>query len=139
MKKIPYLYNNYSPLKQITMGLDMYAYRTKETPAEEVDFNVKNEEPIHQWRKHPNLHGWMEELYYQKGGAEDSFNCVNVQLTKDDLLKLRSDIEDNLLPYTEGSFFGMTTGEEKEDDLEFIDKALKDIDEGYTIYYSSWW
>jgi hypothetical protein len=121
------------------MGLDMYAYRTKETPAEEVDFNVKNEELIHQWRKHPNLHGWMEELYYQKGGAEDSFNCVNVQLTKDDLLKLRSDIEDNLLPYTEGSFFGMTTGEEKEDDLEFIDKALKDIDEGYTIYYSSWW
>ena len=36
---------------------------------------------LHYWRKHPNLHGWMESLYYEKGGTADNFNCVNLQLT----------------------------------------------------------
>jgi hypothetical protein len=32
------------------------------------------------WRKHPNLQGWMQELYYEKGG-EGEFNCVDLELT----------------------------------------------------------
>ena len=43
--------------------------------------------------KHPNLHGWMERLYRTRGGKEDKFNCVNIQLTADDLQKLKADID----------------------------------------------
>ena len=123
------------------MGLDMYAYKTKAKPTTETDFSTINfnEQEIHYWRKHPNLHGWMENLYYNKGGKSDSFNCVNVELNFDDLKALYEDIKTNNLPQTGGFFFGTTDGTEREDDLEFVDTALKAINEGYTIYYSSWW
>ena len=45
------------------MGLDMYAYKTKFKPSNEVDFQDELEqaeaklEDLHYWRKHPNLHG----------------------------------------------------------------------------------
>lgn len=45
------------------MGLDMYAYVTDETPDGNVDFEVGSLSELHYWRKHPNLHGWMEKLY----------------------------------------------------------------------------
>lgn len=123
------------------MGLDMYAYKTKAKPETETDFSTINfnEQEIHYWRKHPNLHGWMENLYYNKGGERDSFNCVPVELTLDDLKALYEDIKTNNLPQTGGFFFGQTDGSETEDDLQFVEKALTAIDEGYTVYYSSWW
>jgi hypothetical protein len=123
------------------MGLDMYAYKTKAKPEKEVDFGTTNfnAHEIHYWRKHPNLHGWMEQLYYNKGGQADSFNCVNVELTQNDLLDLRNDISDGLLPRTVGFCYGQSDGSEIEDDLQFVDDALKAIEEGDTVYYSSWW
>jgi hypothetical protein len=50
------------------MGLDMYALTTSENiPA--VNFkDPKDIEELYYWRKHPNLHGWMEALYRLKGG-----------------------------------------------------------------------
>lgn len=71
------------------MGLDMYAHYLHDAPAKAVDFEVENYGELHYWRKHPNLHGWMERLYRKKGGREDSFNCVNVLLTADDLDRLK--------------------------------------------------
>ena len=64
------------------MGLDMFAYTTLENPAGSVDFKVGEATEIHYWRKHPNLHGWMEKLYRDKGGSQESFNCVNLQLAQ---------------------------------------------------------
>ena len=58
------------------MGLDMFAYTTSEELAASVDFEVETLTELHYWRKHPNLHGWMEALYYAKGGAADTFNSV---------------------------------------------------------------
>ena len=59
------------------MGLDMFAYVTDETPATPVDFpEPENHEELHYWRKHPNLHGWMERLYEAKGGASGDFNLA---------------------------------------------------------------
>lgn len=123
------------------MGLDMYAYKTKAKPETETDFSTINfnEQEIHYWRKHPNLHGWMENLYYNKGGKSDSFNCVNVELNFDDLKALYEDIKTNNLPQTGGFFFGQTDGSETEDDLKFVEEALKAIEEGDTVYYTSWW
>lgn len=123
------------------MGLDMYAYKTKATPTSEVDFSSQNFQPeeVHYWRKHPNLHGWMENLYYEKDGKADSFNCVNVMLDSDDLDALEYDIKNGNLPQTGGFFFGETDGSETEDDLLFVETARKAIEEGYTVYYTSWW
>lgn len=125
------------------MGLDMFAFKTKVKPAQEVDFEVDSEESeeIKYWRKHPNLHGWMENLYRHKNGKEEWFNCVNVQLNEEELHRLAACIIDENLPETEGFFFGQSYNneEEKAEDLEFVKEALKAVEEGYTVYYTSWW
>lgn len=122
----------------------MYAYRVKRgMVTEQVDFevpeNADDQSVLHYWRKHPNLHGWMERLYYDKGGKEDVFNCVNVQLTEDDLDRLEKSVKNENLPHTEGFFFGESQPEDREDDLEFIKKAREAISEGDDVYYTSWW
>lgn len=121
------------------MGLDMYAFTTAEPVEAEVDFTAKTAAELAYWRKHPNLHGWMENLYYAKGGHDIDFNCVNVALTAEDLDRLEADIEANALPHTEGFFFGATDGSERDDDLAFITKARAAIAEGKTVFYTSWW
>jgi len=120
------------------MGLDMYAYMTRETPARPVDFEIEDASPFYYWRKHPDLHGWMEELYREKGG-EEQFNCVPVQLTASDLDRLEADIRSGDLPDTTGFFFGDSDGTETAGDLAFIAAARVALAEGYTIYYNSWW
>lgn len=130
------------------MGLDMYAYSIKpeciesQTPSTLIrKEGDKNEgEEICYWRKHHDLHGWMENLYTSKGGKEE-FNCINLPLTKEDLEQLREDIKANKLPQTTGFFFGNNPPDKESNskDLEFIEDALSEIDEGNVVYYSSWW
>jgi len=123
------------------MGLDMYAYSTKAKPTTEVDFSTKNFEldDLYYWRKHPNLHGWMQNLYDMKGGTSDSFNGDCVVLDSEDLDNLEQDIKDGNLPDTSGFFFGNSSGDEDNDDLEFVVKAREAIANGKTVYYTSWW
>lgn len=121
------------------MGLDMFAFMTKEHIAQSVDFKVENATEIHYWRKHPDLHGWMEQLYYDKGGASECFNCVNVELTKDDLDRLEDALHMAELPLTNGFFFGKSDGSEIDDDLRFIRIARKAINCGNVVYYTGWW
>ena len=127
------------------MGLDMYAFRVK---AEDVidDFNIKSDgdEPLEElayWRKHHDLHGWMERLYRSKGGTKESFNCVPVRLTKTDLDLLEHDVLNNTLPETQGFFFGTNPPDEysREQDMAFIMKAKIAIANGAAVYYDSWW
>jgi hypothetical protein len=117
----------------------MYAYMTTETPATPVDFKVKDAHRFFYWRKHPNLHGWMEQLYRDQGGDEDSFNCVPVVLTLDDLDRLEEAIKANELPHTSGFFFGESDGTEVDDDLAFVAKAREAIGQGLNVFYDSWW
>lgn len=125
----------------------MYAYRTSVQISKPVDFqeevygkDIQGEnQDLHYWRKHPNLHGWMERLYYQKGGQKESFNCAPVELTLDDLYILEADINYAKLPETDGFFFGQSYGNEAEDDLKFIQAARQAIDEGDRVFYDSWW
>jgi len=146
------------------MGLDMYAYKTKSTIEEPVDFvfpdnhsiidDNESDAVIHSedesisimyWRKHANLQGWMHELYEEKGGQNSNFNCVNLQLTKDELLELKRVIENSELEHTEGFFYGESYWDDEhkkerdQEDLEFITNALEAIEEGYNIYYSAWY
>ena len=130
------------------MGLDMYAFRVK---AEDVidDFNVRGQdagreddlEELAYWRKHHDLHGWMERLYRSKGGDKESFNCVPVRLSMEDLNLLESDVLNNRLPETQGFFFGTNPPDEysREQDMEFIMKAKIAITNGAAVYYDSWW
>ena len=125
------------------MGLDMYAFSTKAKPKTDVDFETKNFKPeeVFYWRKHPNLHGWMQSLYDMKGGTSDSFNGDCVVLDIVDLDNLEADIREGNLPDTSGFFFGESSNgdEENENDLLFVTKAREAIKEGKTVYYTSWW
>ena len=126
------------------MGLDMYAFSTKAKPKSEVDFETKNFKPeeVHYWRKHPNLHGWMENLYRDKGGDPNAaFNGECVVLTNDDLEDLEHDLKHWDLPETTGFFFGQSSLDDEtlNDDLEFVRKARTEIENGRTVYYTSWW
>lgn len=137
------------------MGLDMNAYRMGYTPTKEVDFSdeifakddrgeldyetpIVGAKEIAYWRKHPDLHGWMENLYREKGGREQSFNGDLVVLTLADLDRLEEDILRKNLPKTTGFFFGESM-EISLKDLEFVLEARKAIQEGDTVFYDSSW
>jgi hypothetical protein len=121
------------------MGLDMYAYTIDRTPAQPVDFKADDAQELHYWRKHPNLHGWMERRYREKGGTDPDFNCVNLQLTSEDLDALEADISARALPPTSGFFFGESDGSEIDDDLAFVAKARAALASGLAVFYPSWW
>ena len=120
------------------MGLDMYAYSTQK-PIAEVGFKFPEDSAkIICWRKHPNLHGWMEELYVRKGGTS-LFNCEGVRLDAEDIDALESLVIADELPATEGFFFGESRPEDKADDLLFIKYARKALNAGHNVFYTSWW
>ncbi|MGE0743509.1 MAG: phosphoglycerate kinase [Hyphomonadaceae bacterium] len=126
------------------MGLDMYAFTTERSAiTTPVDFkpnrNGDGIAELHYWRKHPNLHGWMEALYRRKGGKSPDFNCDTVELTLADLDDLEAAVRAGTLPSTAGFFFGASDGTEHEDDLAFVAKARAAIADGLVVYYDSWW
>jgi len=92
------------------------------------------------WRKFNHLHGWMETLYYKKSGQNDSFNLSTVRLDKEDLEQLLQEAS-GLVP-TKGFFFGSYEPMEPSDVAEvarFVAKALQAIEDGFVVYYDSWW
>jgi len=143
------------------MGLDQFAY--KRDADEDEDGNIT----IAEWRKHNRLHGWMEELWEDKGrpfeGNLDnlndsfgsSFNCVPVELTLSDIEQLEAHITNKSLPDTQGFFFGDDSYSWDEDsegnklpeggyfykeaDLEFIRDARQALQDGKKVFYDSWW
>ena len=139
------------------MGLDQYAYARKGEPkieASEIEYTdaegntqkethkeviFEDQMELAYWRKHPNLQGWMEQLWRDKGN-EGEFNCVDVELTDADLDRLEADIKGNNLPDTGGFFFGSNSDDcYKEGDLDFIHDAREHLSMGYKIVYTSWW
>ena len=130
------------------MGLDMWASKRKILKNGKPSKTIKE---IADWRKHNRLHGWMTELWVDKGCPEENdsqaFNCVPLTLDKDDLLQLKADILSLALPETQGFFFGHDSYDWSKDeiddetkyDLEFVENGLKDIKDGYTVIYNSWW
>jgi hypothetical protein len=125
------------------MGLDMFAFSVAKNDSNE-DFAIAdglNRDEIAYWRKHHDLHGWMEKLYRAKGGDADSFNCIPVRLTLEDLKALEQDLMDSALPETTGFFFGNNPPDEDSlrEDLVFIAKARAEIAMGREVYYDSWW
>ena len=123
------------------MGLDQYATaRRGEAKTDDEGYTYYEDSmELAYWRKHPNLQGWMQDLYYEKGG-EQEFNCVDLELTLEDLDALEESLDDEALPETAGFFFGSDSSDHyAETDREFIREARAAIKQGYTVVYSSWW
>jgi hypothetical protein len=139
------------------MGLDMYAYSANKAGAqteywdngniidgEFVSTCTKPKELMY-WRKHPNLHGWMENLWQRQGrpGAEsdtNTFNGIELELTWEDLMDLEYDIAHKALPSTTGFFFGDDSDAYyKKQDQEFIREAKADLLCGLKVFYNSSW
>ena len=123
------------------MGLDQYANaRRGEAIVDDEGYTYYEDSmELAYWRKHPNLQGWMEDLYLEKGGDQE-FNCVDLELTLDDLDALEQSLDDEALPETVGFFFGTDSSDHyAETDREFIREARAAIKQGYTVVYSIWW
>ena len=142
------------------MGLDQYAYVAakegeydqyyEEYDADDDAKTVTKPREIAYWRKHPNLQGWMENLWkfrlLAKGKEPkestwgSSFNGIELELTWEDLEQLEADINEGLLPRTSGFFFGDDSSDYyKEQDLEFIKQARSEIFCGLRVFYNSSW
>ncbi len=102
-----------------------------------VDEEMEPAETIYlsEWNKHPNLHGFMQNLY-----GEGDIGGVIVKLEPEDIDELEKRINENSLPETKGFFFGENADEYyAEQDRKFIADARKAIKDGYSIsYYSCW-
>lgn len=135
------------------MGLDQYAYAAAKagqqeeyyesgSGADDANESLKPRE-IAYWRKHPNLQGYMEQLWAKRNpdAAENtSFNGVELELTWDDIEDLERTIKDKQLPATSGFFFGESSDEfYYNDDLEFIKNAKFEIFVGLKVFYNSSW
>ncbi len=123
------------------MGLDQYATaRRGEATKDSEGYTVyEDSKELAYWRKHPNLQGFMESLYIEKGG-EGEFNCAEVELTLEDLDSLEESLDNQELPETSGFFFGENADDVyAADDREFIVQARAAIKQGYTVIYTSWW
>ena len=140
------------------MGLDMYAYVAARAGQQSefyenatfddnskdfVNTTVTRPREIAYWRKHPNLHGWMEQLWNSRnGGNQDgsNFNGIELELTYEDLEILELDIIAGTLPGTSGFFFGNDADEHyQEQDLKFIREARAELFMGLKVFYNSSW
>jgi hypothetical protein len=140
------------------MGLDQYAYAAARAGQNQewwenaefdevgktyVNSNISKPREIAYWRKHPNLHGWMEQLWQKKNdnpAADPMFNGVELELTWEDLEQLEEDITNQRLPSTSGFFFGEDSDEYyREQDLKFIREARSEIFLGLKVFYNSSW
>jgi hypothetical protein len=135
------------------MGLDMYAYvgrpGQRDEFYEKADWDEKTNElvgpvskpvEIAYWRKHPSLHGWMEQLAERKNLKYNSFNGVELELTWEDIDELEQAIRHGQLPFTEGFFFGKPSDNMYyEADLKFCVDAKAELFLGLKVFYNSSW
>ena len=137
------------------MGLDMYAYTASRAgqqnefyegaewdpeAKESVNPKVARPRELAYWRKHPNLHGWMERLAESKNLEYNTFNGVELELTWQDIDDLERAITHGQLPSTSGFFFGNEADDfYKEQDLEFVRKARAELFLGLKVFYNSSW
>jgi hypothetical protein len=70
----------------------------------------------------------------------DTFNNVELELTREDIDRLEQCILENRLPVTRGFFFGDDSGVYyREQDLEFIKQARANLFLGLRVFYNSSW
>lgn len=146
------------------MGLDQYAYvgtrvgQRQEYYLGEGEYDPHTHEwvpknptvtkprEIAYWRKHPNLQGWMRQLWKKKGypggDVETPFNNIELELSWQDIDQLQKDIELGAVANlnTTGFFFGEPSDDYyREKDLQFCLDAKTEIFLGFKVFYLSSW
>lgn len=84
------------------MGLDMRAIAVARNRPNVVT------ETLAVWRKHPDLHGWVEDRA-RRYGVIGNINRAFAPLGLQDLDAMERDIRAKRLPKTEGLFFGSSS------------------------------
>jgi hypothetical protein len=142
------------------MGLDQYAYSAARAGQYDDYYEQGQFDPVQKefvspatqhkelayWRKHPNLQGWMEQLWQDRRAGQpaspDGFNGVELELTWEDLDQLEADIRAGLMAQlnTTGFFFGNASDDYyHEQDLEFVRQARAELFLGLRVFYNSSW
>src|SRR5262245_50650024 len=126
------------------MGLDIFVYAVREAPPSPVDFEhprVDFKQPLgpkylYDWRSHWSLHRWMERLYREKGGSSKDFNLVCMQLTREDLDRLETDVKAGHIP-SQWRTRPDADDIQAEIDMAFITKARVALSNGLYLVYSA--
>lgn len=134
------------------MGLDQYMYIASKAG---TDYDDSSRQELGYRRKHPNLHGWMENLWLKKlnipTNASDqfiedkipgAFNGIELELTWEDIDQLEKDIRSGVVAKldTTGFFFGRPSDDVYyEDDLKFCTNAKAETFLGRKVFYNSSW
>lgn len=91
------------------MDLDQFIYVTEKKNVKDGgidlidDGAISSGKEFFEWRKHWDLHGYMEWVYRAKGGKEPAtFDLVEVN--EEDIDQLKHALEKNELPYERGFF-----------------------------------
>jgi len=123
------------------MGLDQFAYCRAN---KEGTWGDSRE--IAYWRKHPNLQGWMEQLWAKRNPDDyntegnNMFNGVELELSWEDLNDLEQAVINDQLPSTRGFFFGEDSDNfYKQSVLEFVRNARAELFLGLKVFYNSSW
>lgn len=136
------------------MGLDMYAYVAQKAGQQNEYYEAEGSyvdgeyvvpgktkpRELAYWRKHPNLHGWMKQLWESQGNNSGDFNGIELELTREDIDRLEEDVLQGQLPKTSGFFFGNDADDHyKNQDLDFIKNARAELFCGLKVFYNSSW
>jgi hypothetical protein len=121
------------------MGLDMYLegrkylmqnWKHPEKNATEDGFRLKEKIlELGYWRKEPNLHGYIVQTF-----ADGKDDCQDIELSVEDLEKIREAVRNRQLPDTSGFFFGTAADpnsesvEEREWALAFERETIEILD-----------
>lgn len=131
------------------MGLDMYfmvveADRVADRSSD-INFEIEdkfNRPELHYFRKHNQLNGWLQELYVEKGGDYNEFNCSVMIMTISDFRRLRRDVRLNNLKPASGFFWGncVIDRDVKNEYYQLCRKAINRIrNHNEVVYYTPNW
>jgi hypothetical protein len=110
------------------------------------DLDGLEERELARWRKHSDLNGYFEELYYEKGGHGE-FNCQPLYLEREDIEEIidlhiahLSEDDDFTFEEADGFFWGDSYEEDWQNSLADFERVLRDVDwDKETVYYDCWW
>lgn len=133
------------------MGLDQYAYVVKKSKnikdIYDIYDNDEKERPfivnddLFYWRKNYEIHDWMLELAKKKGfkGGKNDFNCVMVRLEEKDIKEFRKEIEKRRFVDAGHDWDKDVFEMDKDRDERFCNDAERALEEGFAVFYDSWW
>ena len=130
------------------MGLDMYMFLDEENNSPDSDKEIyePNFVEVAYWRKHPDLHRFLESewlsLPENKDKTAEDFNGLYYQMTPDVIEKAMFRVTMRALPKSKGGFFFGESLYDKEGiahDKKSLSNVLRLLKEKKKVYYFPSW